>query len=247
MNTDPGSNAALAASPVSAADSGRQGRGARHAVECKRLVIVADNSLIIEAIRVGLRESGEFRLGQADLHRTSARTISAVKPDVVLIDDHECSDLVLELIAELKAEDERIAVMILSVELHEQWLSRLLDAGASAVISKATHPVALSTLLVETLNHHIFHRYAVTPAVDARAAEPPENELTTRECEILCLVAAGSTNGEVARQLWITEQTVKFHLRNIYRKLGVANRTEASHYAHVNGLMARQPTLRVAS
>jgi DNA-binding CsgD family transcriptional regulator len=50
-------------------------------------------------------------------------------------------------------------------------------------------------------------------------------------------VAAGSTNSEVARSLWVTEATVKFHLRNLYRKLDVANRTEASHFAHVNGLV----------
>jgi DNA-binding CsgD family transcriptional regulator len=58
-----------------------------------------------------------------------------------------------------------------------------------------------------------------------------------REKEILGLVAEGHTNGQIARLLWVTEQTVKFHLSNTYRKLGVANRTEASHYAHVNNLM----------
>ena len=61
--------------------------------------------------------------------------------------------------------------------------------------------------------------------------------LSGRELEVLRLVAAGSTNNEIARRLWVTEQTVKFHLSNIYRKLEVANRTEASHYAHVNGLL----------
>ena len=61
--------------------------------------------------------------------------------------------------------------------------------------------------------------------------------LSGRELEVLKLVAAGSTNREIARKLWVTEQTVKFHLSNIYRKLGVANRTEASHYAHTNGLV----------
>jgi len=51
-------------------------------------------------------------------------------------------------------------------------------------------------------------------------------------------VAQGYTNGKIARELWVTEQTVKFHLSNTYRKLGVANRTEASRYAYVNDLMA---------
>ena len=54
-------------------------------------------------------------------------------------------------------------------------------------------------------------------------------ELTARELEILRLVASGNSNRRIAQRLWVTEQTVKFHLSNVYRKLGVANRTEASH------------------
>jgi DNA-binding CsgD family transcriptional regulator len=55
--------------------------------------------------------------------------------------------------------------------------------------------------------------------------------------EILRLVAEGHTNAQLARLLWVTEQTVKFHLSNIYRKLNVANRTEASRWAQVQGLL----------
>jgi DNA-binding CsgD family transcriptional regulator len=76
------------------------------------------------------------------------------------------------------------------------------------------------------------------------AAIEPDLPLTGRELEILQLVASGSTNGDVARRLWVTEQTVKFHLRNIYRKLDVANRTQASHFAHVNGLVKAQTAPR---
>ena len=54
---------------------------------------------------------------------------------------------------------------------------------------------------------------------------------------MLRFVAAGATNSEIAQKLWVTEQTVKFHLSNVYRKLEVGNRTEASHYAYVNGLV----------
>jgi DNA-binding CsgD family transcriptional regulator len=66
-------------------------------------------------------------------------------------------------------------------------------------------------------------------------AEP--NPLTARELEILRAVAEGHTNARIGRLLWVTEQTVKFHLSNIYRKLGVSNRTEASRYALVNGMV----------
>ena len=61
--------------------------------------------------------------------------------------------------------------------------------------------------------------------------------LTKREREILQLVAEGHSNSQLARMLWVTEQTVKFHLSNIYRKLDVANRTEASRWAQIHGLL----------
>ena len=61
--------------------------------------------------------------------------------------------------------------------------------------------------------------------------------LTRREFEILQLVAEGHTNGVMASMLWVTEQTIKFHLSNVYRKLNVSNRTEASRWAQVNGLL----------
>ena len=72
----------------------------------------------------------------------------------------------------------------------------------------------------------------------ALAAVAIRTALTDRELEILKLVSEGHTNGRIARELWVTEQTVKFHLSNTYRKLGVANRTEASRYAHMNDLLA---------
>src|SRR5206468_12815783 len=68
----------------------------------------------------------------------------------------------------------------------------------------------------------------------------PAPELTRRELEILRLVAEGHSNLQLAQMLWVTEQTVKFHLSNIYRKLQVANRTEASRWAQLNGLLPSQ-------
>ena len=78
----------------------------------------------------------------------------------------------------------------------------------------------------------------VAEMLDGVAAESPFDELTPRELEVLKLIASGATNVEVAARLWVTRQTVKFHLRNVYRKLDVANRTQASHLAHTHGLLA---------
>jgi DNA-binding NarL/FixJ family response regulator len=226
----------------------------------RRLVIVADNSLIVEAIRIGFRKSGEFNfLGHADGRKTAVRTIVAAEPDVILVDDMDQSERAIELIREITAQGTAVsAVIVLTMQMDPEWLERLSEAGATGAISKATHPLALATLVREMLNGHVFHTFASQRAPSAQLSASlavGEFSLTEREVEILGLVASGSTNSEVARQLWVTEQTVKFHLRNIYRKLGVANRTQASHFAYVNRLAGpkvavapkAQPELSAAS
>jgi DNA-binding NarL/FixJ family response regulator len=210
----------------------------------KRVVVVADNFLIVETIRIGLRTGGEFKLlGYANGRRTSAMTIVNAAPDVVLVDDMDRAERAVSLIKEIKVADERITVLVLTGEMDPAWLDRVFDAGASGAISKAIQPVAMATLVRETLDGHVIHvgtrfgaarRRRGLEAQDVAAANCP---LTTRELEILQLVAGGATNGDIAQRLWVTEQTVKFHLSNIYRKLEVGNRTQASRYAHLHGLV----------
>ena len=87
----------------------------------------------------------------------------------------------------------------------------------------------------------------VAPAEPAERALPPDApRLTRRELEILRLAADGHSNAQLARMLWVTEQTVKFHLSNIYRKLDVSNRTEASRWAQRHGLLESSPALTAA-
>jgi DNA-binding NarL/FixJ family response regulator len=208
----------------------------------KRLVIVADSSLIVEAIAIGLRKSGEFNiLNHVDARLASAAAIVESRPDVVLVDDMGQSPEMVELIREIKIEEDRIAVIALTLTMDPEWLEDVFAAGAVGAISKATHPSALTTLVRETVNGHVVH-VAKRPARARRTrtavAAAEGFSLTPRELEVLQLVASGSSNVEIAQALWVTEQTVKFHLSNVYRKLDVANRTEASHYAHVNDLVA---------
>ena len=125
--------------------------------------------------------------------------------------------------------------------MDSDWLEQAFEAGAQAVVSKTVHPVSLGTLLREISHGNVVHRFEKRPV----AVIEDDCPLTDRELEILQLVAEGHTNGRIARELWVTEQTVKFHLSNTYRKLGVANRTEASRYAHLHNLTA--PRERLAS
>lgn len=207
----------------------------------KRLIVVADNSLIVRAVRFAMRGSEGLEILAYVCGRDGdASRIVAAAPDVVLVDDMNEADHVIDLIRDLKEQaDAKVSVMVLTVRVHGPWAERALGAGASGAISKAIQPIALGTLVRESVDGHIVHAptsvvSSAKPAADA-SAEP--GCLTSRELEILRLAAAGNTNGVIARKLWVTEATVKFHLRNIYRKLDLGNRTEACHYAHVNGLL----------
>ena len=208
----------------------------------RQLVVVAEDSLIVEAIGIALRKSGEFNLlGHLDARTTSVEQIVEREPDLVLIDEMDQSDRAVELIRQIKAERDSIAVIVLTLSPESARLDELFEAGASAAVSKATNPGALATLIRETLDGRVLHVHKPASSAPGSSGSSPaaeESVLSARELEVLRLVAAGSTNGEIARKLWVTEQTVKFHLSNIYRKLEVGNRTEASHYAHVNGLLS---------
>jgi DNA-binding NarL/FixJ family response regulator len=156
------------------------------------------------------------------------------------VDETERSDEVVTLISQIKKAHVDAAVIVLTSSMKPEWLDTIFAAGAIGAISKSTHPEAIATLVGETINGHVIqiHRsLESSQSPTLSAVSRADGQLTARELEVLRLLAAGSTNDEIARKLWVTEQTVKFHLSNVYRKLGVANRTEASRYAHVNGLV----------
>jgi DNA-binding NarL/FixJ family response regulator len=205
----------------------------------RRLVIVAEDSLIVEAITIALRKSGEF-LPLAHVNAGAATTAKILEggPDVVLIDQADPAERTVALIQQVKQEREQIVIIVLTLSPGPPELDAIFAAGATAAISKAANPVALATLIRETIDGRVLHVHKPAARLDGSTpADGADPLLSSRELEVLKLVAGGATNGEIARRLWVTEQTVKFHLSNVYRKIGVANRTEASRYAHVNGLL----------
>jgi DNA-binding NarL/FixJ family response regulator len=205
----------------------------------KRLLIIADHSLVIHGIRLALRQTAGFQVaGFVDGRVPVTSTLERIAPDVVLMDDMQEPEHALDRLREVAAILPEAQSVLLTLRMDDEWLAEAFEAGAHAVISKTVHPVALGTLLREISQGNVVHRHQVRPV----AAQEHDCPLTQRELEILGLVAEGHTNGHIARQLWVTEQTVKFHLSNTYRKLGVANRTEASRYAYVHDLVSpREP------
>lgn len=206
----------------------------------KRLMIVADHSFVVQAIRLALRQTSGFQVvGFFDGRGSVREALSELQPDVVLVDDMQESENALARLREIADVSPSAKSLLLTMRMESEWLDEVLRAGAHAVISKSVHPVSLGTLLREICQGTMVLRYE--PPTPVAQVDCP---LTDRELEILKLVAEGYTNGRIARELWVTEQTVKFHLSNTYRKLGVANRTEASRYAHMHNLTAAADVAR---
>jgi DNA-binding NarL/FixJ family response regulator len=131
-----------------------------------------------------------------------------------------------------------LRTIVLSMYEDSYHVDAAFAAGAHAYVLKTAHPDDLTSAVRQVFDHSIF-----LPGTGRPAASDPlplvgdAPGLTRRETEILQLVAEGHSNAELARMLWVTEQTVKFHLSNVYRKLGVANRTEASRWAQLHGIL----------
>jgi DNA-binding NarL/FixJ family response regulator len=199
----------------------------------KRLVIVADHSLVLQAIRLALRQTAGFQLvGLIDGRSPAAGALAELRPDVIVIDEMQVPDNAIARMREAAEHAPKAKRLLLTARMEERWVSQVFEAGADGVLSKTVHPVSMGTLLREIAQGHVVQRFQRTTA--AQEAPCP---LTEREREILSLTAEGYTNQKIARELWVTEQTVKFHLSNLYRKLGVGNRTEASRYAYVHNLV----------
>ena len=156
-------------------------------------------------------------------------------PDVVLLDLRMPELDGLSCLERLRKHDATVAVVILSSYSDPEQIEAARQGGARGYVVKTVEPVDLATVLRTALSSTSF---TVWGAEAGQEAERPSGAtvLSERETAVLDAVARGLSNREIGRQLWISEQTVKFHLRNIYRKLGVSSRTEAARYAYRSGL-----------
>ena len=157
------------------------------------------------------------------------------------MDGLACLRRALERLPSLKA-------IVLSVHEDRTYIDAALRAGAVAYVVKTAHPDDVAAAIRQAFEHSIYFPGVSTASPSqGLTIEDEATKLTRREIEILQLVAEGYSNAQLAKMLWVTEQTVKFHLSNVYRKLDVANRTEASRWAQIHGILASRPTVTTAA
>ena len=200
-----------------------------------------DHRLMLAAVRRALAGADDFEIvGEVSVGSRVLPAVRETNPDVVLLDMRMPELDCLTCLARLRKHDPRIAVVILSSYSDEADIEAAREGGALGYIVKTIEPVDLPAVLRNALAGHPFAVWGVEALQSAGSVEGVA--LSEREAAVLEALARGLSNREIGRELWISEQTVKFHLRNLYRKLGVSSRTEAARYAYSAGLGAALTT-----
>jgi len=215
-------------------------------------VICDSHPMWLDAVEQVLRRIGIHVVGKTTSTSEALSMVEAHGPELLITElESAPGDLSgLALIERARTAQPSVRPIVLSMHADPQLIDAALLAGAAAYVVKTAHPEDLASAVRQAFSHSVFLAGRRT-AEPAPAVERPRVDsspgLTRRELEILRLVAEGHSNAQLARMLWVTEQTVKFHLSNIYRKLDVANRTEASRWAQLNGLLQDTPALALAA
>ncbi len=213
-----------------------------------RTLLVDDHALFRDGVASLLLAWGHEVVGQASNGSEAIEMVETTNPDVILMDVRMPKVSGLEATAEIKARHPEVAIVMLTVSEEEADLFRAIKAGAQGYLLKNLEAPQLRTMLEGVARGEP----AITPGTAARiideflmspggGATARTQKLTEREVGVLRLVTEGLRNREIAKELGISENTVKFHLKNIVEKLHAQNRAELAARAVREGLVPDLP------
>jgi DNA-binding NarL/FixJ family response regulator len=202
-----------------------------------RVLIADDHPLILAGIKRALEEDDQFEVvAEARVGSQVLPLVSQTQPDLALLDLRMPEMDGLTCLDRIRKEHPKVKVVILSVSTDPEVVQTVLNHGAAAYVVKSVNPIDLSSALRQALEGTVFSAVGL-PEKTAQEDAVKAAGLTDRETTILKALARGLSNEAIGKELWVAQQTVKFHLTNIYRKLDVKNRTEAARYAYEHGLI----------
>jgi DNA-binding NarL/FixJ family response regulator len=201
-----------------------------------RVLIADDHRLIAEGIRKALEETGDFEVvGEANTGSQVLPLVRRTNPDLVILDLRMPGVDGLTCLEQIREQHADVKVVVLSMSTDPSVIQAALKRGASAYVVKSVNPMDLPSVLRQAVEGTVFSAVGLEESGESESAR--DLGLTSREVTIIQALSRGLSNQAIGKELWVAEQTVKFHLTNIYRKLGVANRTEAVRLAYQHGLI----------
>jgi DNA-binding NarL/FixJ family response regulator len=206
-----------------------------------RVLVVDDHLVVREGLKHLLGSVSGFEVvGTAEDGHAAVRLAASLRPDVVLLDLGLPGMSGLDVISEIGLQEgKRPHVLVLTVHEDEGMVLEAITRGASGyVLKQATRAELFSALRKVAEGGRYFDSVVAEALLSARAKAPNTDDyLNAREIQTLDLVAAGCTNREIASRLFVSPDTVKAHLSEVFRKLGARDRTEAVAMAFRRGLV----------
>lgn len=201
-----------------------------------KIVIADGHRLMLSALRMALEGDEGFEVvGEASDGAEVLPLVGRTQPDVVLLDLKLPRVDGLACLEHLRTRHPSVRTAILSAVDDQELIRAAFRHGASAFILKHIDPADLPAAIRQAMEGTVYQPFGGVFETTAPAARA--SGLTEREVEILTLVADGKSNKQIAAELFLAVQTVKFHLTSLYRKLDASTRTEAVREAYRQGLL----------
>ncbi len=196
-----------------------------------RVILADDHQLVLEGLRAVLQQESDIEV--VDAVTDGARLLESMehyRPDMVILDLRMPRVDGLTCLRAIKEEFPSTRVLILTAFDDRESVRQAFELGADGFALK-TEPPRMTVAAIREVYYGrmVFPRIAAQLVIRQQEASK-KDLLSPREQEVLALIAKGLTNSQAADRLVISTETVKFHLRNIYQKLGVSTRTEAAAY-----------------
>lgn len=199
-----------------------------------KVLLADDHRLTLAGVRRVLDESGDIEVvGEAYSGADVLPLVRSTGPDLVVLDLQMPKMGGLSCLDLIRRHHPQVKVVIFSATTTPAEITTAFRNGASAYILKTVNPLDLPAVIRQAAEGTVYYPPPSAPAPAAKDAA----DLTERERTILAAVMRGLSNKAISQEFWVTEQTVKFHLSNVYRKLGVSNRTAAARFAHDHRLI----------
>lgn len=200
-----------------------------------RVVLAEDHALMRDAVRFAFEDvEGIDLVGEVANGHDLLPLLARVEADFLLLDVQLPGADGLACLEAVAERHPSVAVAMLSAVEDPQVIEAAFRRGARGYIRKSVNPFDLPAAIRQIVEDSVIHPFHA--AGGATAVPGADAGLSEKEIAVLVELCQGRTNKEIAAQLWLSEQTVKFHLRNIYRKLGIKSRTEAVRYAYRHDL-----------
>jgi DNA-binding NarL/FixJ family response regulator len=201
-----------------------------------KIVIADDHRLMLSALRLAFELDESFEVvGEASDGSEVLPLVASVQPDLVIVDIKMPRMDGITCIERIRQRYPDVRTIVLSAAEDPELVHAAFRHGASAYILKRIDPQDLAASIRQVLDGTVYQ-----PIVGAAPDEnlvARDSGLSERELEVLRLVADGKANKQIAAELFLAVQTVKFHLTSLYRKLDARTRTEAVREAYRRGLL----------